>query len=269
MVVIPFEYVEPISKQWWRFVKQNLSLIDEPPVIGVEWKSADMYDIYRRIRGNGTLRLDQLRFLQQRTPPLVEIEAWIKGTWDFISGLPPEVIFLSSVVKKQEYWLRYCDRDYKTFRIIKKHGMEHELKRYHQLRTHLKNDVQKKAFKWLLQRLHYLMEDKNNSETIVIGDEMTDPGQLKECQCYMQAGYERYTSGKNIVNNVVFGSSIYNPPIQIADWLAFAVRNWAIQARHTKERLGDIIHQFRDYPNVAGRGIVLIPNPHRFPNLPL
>ena len=113
MVVIPFEYVEPISKQWWRFVKQNLSLIDEPPVIGVEWKSADMYDIYRRIRGNGTLRLDQLRFLQQRTPPLVEIEAWIKGTWDFISGLPPEVIFLSSVVKKQEYWLRYCDRDYK------------------------------------------------------------------------------------------------------------------------------------------------------------
>jgi len=39
MVVIPFEYVEPISKQWVAFVKQNLSLIDEPPVIGVEWKA--------------------------------------------------------------------------------------------------------------------------------------------------------------------------------------------------------------------------------------
>lgn len=78
-----------------------------------------------------------------------------------------------------------------------------------------------------------------------------------------------FTKAENIINNVVFGSSLHNPGLQISDWIAFAIRNWATnQNPHIISKFNEIKHKFRDGENGAfGRGIVLIPNKTDFPTI--
>ncbi len=59
--------------------------------------------------------------------------------------------------------------------------------------------------------------------------------------------------------------------MQIADWVAFAIRTWA-EAKESSSRIKQLLPNFRGYPDpdkLLGRGIVLCPNKECVPNLPL
>ena len=129
-----------------------------------------------------------------------------------------------------------------------------------------------KAFDWLLQRLDYLGKDVDYkfSHAIVIGDETALQRTLYRSQGDTQAGLKGYTDLPRVVNNVCFGSSLYNPCLQIADWVALAVRGWAESRPTGSQRLGQLLRSFRGYPdNVLGRGIVPIPDRSICPPIPV
>jgi len=130
--------------------------------------------------------------------------------------------------------------------------------------------IGEKAFEWLLQRLNYLGNpgEKNYSDAFLIGDENAVTTSMYKSQALAQAGFSNYTSLPKIANNVWFDSSAHNPCLQLADWVAFAVRTWAEKSGDTNMRLQELLPNFRGYPNnVMGRGIVPIPSEDAFPKL--
>lgn len=193
-----------------------------------------------------------------------KLELMIREIWEFLYGLPEDITFLGSAVNKVAYWERFRSVDYDHYQsLIAARAPKEEIKR---TRAKLQTSLLTSAYEFLLQRLQYLMEEKE-SRTVVIGDETCNSSNLYSSQAYLQAGLRNFTDAPYIVNNVVFGSSLHNPGLQIADWVAFAIRNWATnQNQFIIRRFNELKTKFRNYNgDPFGRGIVLIPNHRNFP----
>jgi hypothetical protein len=93
---------------------------------------------------------------------------------------------------------------------------------------------------------------------------------MLQTQAEIQAGLGReFSDLPAILNRPWWGASLYEPCLQIADWVAFAIRRW-VEGKPTLLR--QLLPNFRGYPDpdwLLGRGIVCCPNKECFPQLPL
>ena len=92
---------------------------------------------------------------------------------------------------------------------------------------------------------------------------------ILETQAGIQAGLGKFSDLPAIVNKSWFGSSLHDPCLQIADWVAYAVRIWA---ERCSPKIKLLMPHFRGYPdldNIIGKGIVLCPKKECFPKLEL
>jgi hypothetical protein len=128
----------------------------------------------------------------------------------------------------------------------------------------------KDMYEYLLQRLQYLSKDADFefSDSFIVGDQTTQSNTILKKQAYVQAGLGKFSDLPVIVNKSWFGSSVHDPCLQIADWVAYTVRNWAENNRTSQ--MEQIMPNFRGYPDidkVLGKGIVCCPDKDCFPKL--
>ena len=138
------------------------------------------------------------------------------------------------------------------------------------LRAELSNFILGRASEHLLRGIDDLGGDLDLEyhDAMVIGDQSAVSRLIHESQAGIQAGRGYFTDAPRLVNNVWFGSSRFSPQLQMADWIAYAVRTWAEGRREGYNRLGQIRSRFRRHPHrVSGHGLALVPD--QFPELPL
>lgn len=113
-------------------------------------------------------------------------------------------------------------------------------------------------------------EDYKYSDAFIIGDESAASTVMLRTQAEIQAGLGKHFSQlQTIVNREWFGSSLHEPCLQMADWLAFLVRVWAEGSGTYSNDIKRVLPSFRGYPDkVLGSGIILCPDRSCFPNLP-
>ena len=139
------------------------------------------------------------------------------------------------------------------------------------LRAELSILILARAFEHLLQGIDDLGGDLDfeYNDAMVIGDQSAVSQIMHESQAGIQAGRGYFNDAPRLVNNVWFGSSRFSPQLQMADWIAYAVRTWAEGRREGFDRLGQVLGRFRGHPDrVSGSGIALVPDGDRFPEFP-
>ncbi|MTI80067.1 MAG: DUF3800 domain-containing protein [Firmicutes bacterium] len=266
MVVIPFELIQKISDSWWDIIRSHMGIPRNglPPILNLEAKSADLYNLYDKLRNNANLRIEEQRLVDDYWLDENKVSSFIRSIWDYLSTMDNDVTYLGAAVNKHEFWKKFKPDEYDYYNFLVQNNASKRDKK--SIRMRLQEALVSKAFEYLLQRTQYLMED-NEGECIVIGDETCHSNNFYSSQAFLQAGFGNYTNAENIINNVVFGSSLHNPGLQISDWIAYAIRNWATDKNsHIISRFNEIKHNFRNGKNNPfGRGIVLIPSKSNFP----
>lgn len=267
MVVLPVDDIRQISEGWLRMIAGHLRLgANVLAVNGIEAKSSDIYDLRKRLDGNQPLKALQKSLYTWGLNTTNRVDELINNIWEFLATPPVSVTYLASLANKEKTWRQFKESRYEEFREM--HRMRQGTKG---IRMELSLFIGEKAFEWLLQRLNYLGNagERNYPNVFLIGDENAVTTSMYKSQALAQAGFSNYTSLPKIANNVWFGSSAHNPCLQLADWVAFAVRTWAEKRRDTSTRLRELLPNFRGYPNnVMGWGIVPIPSEDAFPKLP-
>lgn len=267
-VVIPFSSLKTISQNWLEIIETTLK-IKNPPALGIEAKWAELNQ-YRKEASRGNINYDRFKVLVDLGVSAKTIGELMVALVQFIAE--QDVTLAAVVIDKKENWRRFKQFEYSLFLQLSPYKKQDKAvkKQVDGLREKLREDVLKKAFEWLvLQRIQYLMEDFGDAECLVIGDEGYAQQTWYQRQNFVQfgsAGLARYTHAPNIVGTVAFSSSLYSPGLQIADWVANAVHLWA---RKNPGMLQRIIHRFRGAPDkIKGHGLVLVPAPTLFPELP-
>jgi hypothetical protein len=104
-------------------------------------------------------------------------------------------------------------------------------------------------------------EDYKYSDAFIIGDESAASTVMLRTQAEIQAGLGKHFSQlQTIVNREWFGSSLHEPCLQMADWLAFLVRVWAEGSGTYSNDIKRVLPSFRGYPDkVLGSGIICVP----------
>lgn len=268
MAVLPVDDIRQISEGWLRMIAGHLRLsANVLAVNGIEAKSSDIYDLRTRLHSNQPLKALQRSLYTWGLNTTNRVDELINNIWEFLATPPISVTYLASVANKERAWRQFKESRYEEFK--KMHRLRQGTKG---IRMELSLFIGEKAFEWLLQRLNYLGNpgEKNYPNAFLIGDENAVTTSMYKSQALTQAGFSQYTSLPKIANNVWFGSSAHNPCLQLADWVAFAVRTWAEKRRDTNTRLRELLPNFRGYPNnVMGWGIVPIPSEDAFPKLPI
>jgi len=161
------------------------------------------------------------------------------------------------VIHKKSSYSRFRSREFVSFSSLSKSNPQ-----YKAYKNVLTRQILDNALPYLLQRLQYFLRE-NDGLAVVIGDENSYQRQMYAVHATLPAGAGIYTSLSRIVNNVVFGSSEYNPGLQVADWVAHALNRWA---RSDPTLFASFKGKFRGYPlNIKGRGLVLVPDNHSWP----
>ena len=269
MVVVSIANMKEINDKWLDMVASHLQVSKDVIAInGIEAKSSDLYELRRRLDKGKPLTSTQSAIYKWGLKTSGKVDALIEDIWDFLANPPKDMRYIASVANKSATWGKFKMQEYQRFQQIYKTYPKRIPK---ELGRSLVHFIGEKSFEWLLQRLNFLgnPSEMNFTGVLLIGDESSISTLMYNSQASAQAGLSKFTTLPKIMNNVWFGSSLHNPCLQIADWVAYAVRTWAEKRQASNMRLKSILPSFRGYPNtILGRGIVTIPNQHSFPKLP-
>jgi len=268
LVAVPVNQARVMSEAWWQVLADYTGCASIEQCVGFEFKASDTYKALRNLEQGKpapqkypepfrNLSQDELRHLIDAVWDTIALGTYGQRNWD--------VTYLGVVIHKQSNWKRFAKWDLNAYKLAVRARNKKQVK---ESARRLSRQILDNALTYLLQRLQYLMQEKQGY-CIVIGDENSFQRDLYEIHAQLPSGQAQYTKGKNLVNNIVFGSSHFNPGLQIADWVAFALNNWARGNSYLTARLQRIISKFRTRRGkVRGGGIVLIPDHYQWPPLP-
>ena len=163
----------------------------------------------------------------------------IEDIWNFLADPPVPIKYLATCADKDSAW-----RKFSTDQFAKWQSMQ-DLPRAERvgqkpLRAELSNLILERAFEHLLRRIDHLGGDLDFEyhDAMLIGDQSAVTRLMYESQAGIQARHGYFADMPRLVNNVWFGSSRFSPQLQMADWIAYAVRTWAEGKREGFDRLG-------------------------------
>jgi len=275
MNVIPARYIHECGDAWWEnlaghFQYSNLQ------TIGIEARSSELYDMLNRIESGTPLKEKQQIMFDNGLNTSDKVNKLIKEILGFLAKPPVPIKYFAVVANKEEVWQEFRTTQINQWEIIAESGRKgrEQKDKLDKLRNELSSFLVKHTYEFLLQRLQYLRADKDFefSDAFVVGDESSSTKIMLETQAGIQAGLGKFSDLPNIVNRSWFGSSLHDPCLQMADWVAFVVRTWAEGDAVSSRRIKLLLPYFRGYPDpdkLIGRGIVLCPNKECFPSLPL
>ena len=264
----PIETIHDFQETWAAFLSQYLNIPMEQARV-TELKASDLYKHYRTVLNSRPPRADDpFQHLDLKTTTQLIDAAWnviCTGRFRQRSFVLPRLVAV--VTHKREAWSRYCYRDYNDW-------VNNLSENPKQLAKRLEERIVRPAFEWITQRIDYLMADALPDvmqQTVYIGDEQNAYYKMMyERQGDYVAGRGYFTQLRHIINNIAFASSRFNPGLQYADWVAYAVAGWAHGDRWLSPRFGQLLPLFRGFPEnrIIGRGLVLIPDNYGWPALP-
>ena len=270
-VVLPASQVRECSDAWAQVIGKHFDIDgDQLGNYSCEVKSSDLYDLRRKLRQGTGLRESQKALFEHGLDTVGRANRLIEDIWNFLADPPVPIRYLATCADKDSAW-----RKFSTDQFAKWQSMQDlpkpERVGQKPLRAELSNLILERAFEYLLQRIDYLGGDLDFEyhDAMVIGDQSAVTRLMYESQAGIQARQGYFTDMPRLVNNVWFGSSRFSPQLQMADWIAYAVRTWAEGKREGFDRLGQVARRFGGYPDrLRGSGIVLWPDEDRFPRLP-
>lgn len=273
MVVIPNADIRKSGDAWWEMLEGHFQLPSSLQTIGIEAKSSELCDMLHKLKRKSKLQNTQQKMFDYGLNSPQKVSELIEAIFAFLSKPPMITKYLAVVANKEEAWLEFCSTEFNQWRVLKQSGKSQKTS-LKNLSVALASFLVKHTYEYLLQRLDYLSRDGDFdfSDAFVIGDETADSSVMLRTQAEIQAGLGKHFSPLQvIVNRPWFGSSLHDPWLQMADWIAFAVRVWAEENATYSHRIKKLLPNFRGYPDpdrLLGRGIVLCPKKECFPDLP-
>jgi hypothetical protein len=272
MVVIPSAYIRKSGDTWWEMLEGHFRLPSSLQTIGIEAKSSELCDMLHKLKQKSKLQNTQQKMFNYGLNTPQKVSDLIETIFAFLSEAPVITKYLAVAVNKVEVWQSY--NQFNRWRYLAQQHDKGSNKEIKNLSKGLSAFLVKYAYEFLLQRLDYLSRDGEKgfdfSDAFVIGDETADSSVMLKAQAEIQAGLGKHFSPLQvIVNRPWFGSSLHDPCLQMADWIAFTVRTWAEENIAYSHRIEQLLPTFRGYPEILGSGIVLCPNKECFPALPL
>ncbi len=179
-----------------------------------------------------------------------KVNRLIEAILDFLSKPPVTIRYLATVAHKQEVWQQFRSNYINKWRMLAQSHHKNSKREIKKLSEGLSSFLVKYTYEFLLQRLDYLSRDGDFdfSDAFVIGDESSDIKVMLKTQAEIQAGLgESFSLLATIVNRPWFGSSLHDPCLQMADWIAFAVRTWAEGSMAYSHRIKQLLPNFRGY----------------------
>lgn len=267
MCVVPTPHIRKCSDAWWEMLGQHFQFSGSLPINGIEVKSSELNAMLRDLKNKSKLNEVQQKMCDHGLDNVAKVNDLIEAVFGFLGKPPVLVKYLAVIANKEEAWQKFYPDQINRWRILaKSRESPKELKL---LRNELSSFLIKHTYEYLLQRLDYLHKDSDFefSDAFVVGDQTSSPKVMLETQAEIQAGLGKFSELPTIVNRSWWGSSLYDPCLQMADWIAFAVRRWA---EGNFSPIRHLLPNFRGYPDpdkLIGRGIVSCPNKECFPNL--
>ncbi len=270
-VVLPTPLVRECSAAWNEVVGKHLDVDgDQLGYYNCEVKSSDLYDLRRKLRRGPGLRESQKALFSHGLNSIDRVDQLIEDIWEFLADPPFPVKYLAACVHKESAWNTFHQRRFARWESMQSLPKPERIGEK-SLRAELSNFILGRAFEHLLREIDDLGGDLDFEyhDAMVIGDQSAVSQLMHESQAGIQAGRGYFTNAPRLVNNVWFGSSRFSPQLQMADWIAYAMRTWAEGRREGLDRLGQVQHRFRGHPDrVSVSGISLVPNNDGFPELP-
>lgn len=270
-VVLPASLVRDCSAAWNEVIGKHFDVDgDQLGYYDCEVKSSDLYDMRRKLRRGPGLRESQKSLFAHGLSSVGRVDELIEDIWDFLAQPLVPIKYLASYVHKDSAWREFLQRRFARWESMQ-HLPRAERIGEKPLRAELSNLILGRVFEHLIRGIDDLGGDPDFEyhDAMVIGDQSAVNQLMHESQAGIQAGRGYFTDAPRLVNNVWFGSSRFSPQLQMADWIAYAVRAWAEGRREGFDRLGQVLHRFRGQPDpVSGCGIALVPDRDRFPELP-
>ena len=273
MDVIPMQYIRECGNAWREMLSEHFQYPPNLlPTLGIEAKSSELHNMLRCLKRGSSLQKVQQKIFDHGLNTIDKVDNLIDAILSFLEKPPVQVRYLAVIVNKEEAWQQFQTDQINQWRILKQlqESSRGEIKR---LNSELSSFLIKHTYEYLLQRLEYLSKDAdfNFGDAFAVGDQSSSTKLILETQTGIQAGFGKFSDLPAIVNKSWFGSSLHDPCLQMADWIAFAVRKWA-EGKEYLTRIRQLLPNFRGYPDpdkLLGKGIVLCPNKECFPNLPL
>ena len=271
MWVVPAPYIRECNDAWWEMLNMHFKFLGSLQIHGIEAKSSDLNDMLKKLKRKSTkLNKIQRRMYDHNLNTETKVSNLIKSIIDFVAKPPVSVKYLAVVFNKSETWQEFYVEKYNRWKILGQ-SKQTDRKILEKLRAELESSLVKSAYEYLLQRLQHLSKDPDFdfSDAFVVGDQSSCVRVMLETQAEIQAGLGKFSDLPTILNRSWWGSSLHDACLQMADWIAFAVRRWA---EGDSSLLKQLLPNFRGYPDpnkLVGRGIVLCPNKECFPKLPL
>ena len=269
-VVLPVSSVRGCSDAWTRVLGRHFDIDgDQLGYYDCEVKSSDLYDLRRKLRQGPGLRESQKALFAHGLNSVERVDRLIEDIWEFLAEPSVPMKYLAACIDKDSAWMTSRPRQFA--RWVSMQGVpKAERVGEKPLRAELSNFILGRAFGHILLRIDDLGGDADFEyrDAMVIGDQSAVNRLMHESQAGFQAGRGYFPDMPRLANNVWFGSSRFSPQLQMADWIAYAVRTWAERKREGFERLGQVLGRFRGHPDRVDRGIVVEPDENRFPEFP-
>ena len=241
-------------------INNNLrSIIYQVIAPNAELKLSVYLSILNKLKNNVPLTAKEKQYIimnlekSKYNSLLIEIFEYIMNT---------NITLLGISIHKNSNWLRFTKDTYHQY--LSADGITKN-----KLKGLLTDQILSNALPYLLQRLQYYLEEVSGI-SIVIGDENSYERNMHIAHASKPAGISKYTDLSLIVNNVVFGSSIYNPVLQLADVVAHALNRWS--RSRDDDPYAKIIDQIKDKfrgapSHIVGKGVVLNPDNYAWPKI--
>lgn len=270
-VVLPASLVRECSAAWTEVIGKHFDVDgDQLGYYNCEVKSSDLYDLRRKLRRGPGLRESQKALFTHGLNSIGRVDQLIEDIWEFLSAPSVPVKYLAACVQKDSAWRRYRQHRFVRWESIQSLPKAERIGEK-PLRAELSDFILGRAFEHLIRGINDLGGDVGFEfhDAMVIGDQSAVSQLMHESQAGIQAGRGYFNDAPRLVNNVWFGSSRFSPQLQMADWIAYAVRTWTEGRREGYGRLGQVLRRFRGYPDgVSTNGIALVPDRDEFPDLP-
>ena len=270
-VVLPASLVRDCSSAWTAVIGKHFDVDgDQLGYYDCEVKSSDLYDMRRKLRRGPGLRESQKSLFAHGLNSVGRVDRLIEDIWEFMAEPSVPVKYLAACIDKDSAWRAFRHRQFARWESMQSVPRVERIGEK-PLRADLSNFILGRAFEHLLRGIDDLGGDPDFEyhDAMVIGDQSAVSRLMHESQAGIQAGRGYFADLPRLVNNVWFGSSRFSPQLQMADWIAYAVRTWAERKHEGYDRLRQVLGRFRGHPDrVSGCGIVVTPEENRFPELP-
>lgn len=272
MVVIHSRHIKECNVNWWEMIGGHFPSVQPAtllPLLGIEAKLSELQDMENKLMRNGVLKNSQKCMVDNGLNSGEKIRSLIQNIYRFLEKPIVPVKYLAVCADKDEYWHKFYQEKYNRWKYLSKaNGGAGDKKA---IGKEMMSSLMRNMYHFLTQRLHLLSADDDKfefSDSFIVGDQTSSFKILLEKQSAVQAGFDKYGNLPSIVNKSWFGDSRYEPCLQIADSVAYAVLNWA--EKRDSALLKTLLPHFRGYPEVdkiIGKGIVCCPDTDCFPSL--